>query len=292
MGELVDEARLAHPRLADDRCHLAVTGASELLSAAELLELSVAADEPRQPAPGGRLQAGPRRSRSRHLVDLDRSREPFQRHWAERLHLDIALDQHERIGHDHDPAKIGELLHSCGQMSRLSHDGVVHMEITTDGAHDDLPGVQPDADLDHGRVRAAHLFRILLHALLHPERRIAGPHRVILVRHRRAEERHDPVAHHLVDRSLVAVDGLHHPLEHGIENLTRLLWVAVGEQLHRALEVSEENRYLLALALERGLGREDFLGEVLGGIAVRRPRRRARSASDGMSAGVAELGRG
>jgi hypothetical protein len=34
---------------------------------------------------------------------------------------------------------------------------------------------------------------------LHPERRIAGPHSVILMGERRAEESHDPVAHDVVD---------------------------------------------------------------------------------------------
>jgi hypothetical protein len=36
-GELVDETRLAHPRLADHRCHLTVTVGRELLRAADLL---------------------------------------------------------------------------------------------------------------------------------------------------------------------------------------------------------------------------------------------------------------
>jgi hypothetical protein len=56
--------------------------------------------------------------------------------------------------------------------------------------------------------------------------------------------------------------------EDQIEYLAGLLGVAVGEQLHRALEVSEEDRDLLALALQRGLGREDLLGEVLGRVAL------------------------
>jgi hypothetical protein len=46
---------------------------------------------------------------------------------------------------------------------------------------------------------------------------------------RRAEERHDAIAHDLVDGALVAMDGLHHPLEHGVEKLARLLRVTVGE---------------------------------------------------------------
>ena len=154
-------------------------------------------------------------------------------------------------------------------MRRLADRRVVHVQIVADGADDDLAGIQPDADLDHGRLRAAHLLRVLLHALLHPERRVARPHRVILVGEGRAEEGHDPVAHHLVHGALVAVDGLHHVLEHGIEELARLLGIAVGEQLHRALEVGEEHGDLLALALERRLGGEDLLGEVLGGVRLR-----------------------
>jgi hypothetical protein len=49
------------------------------------------------------------------------------------------------------------------------------------------------------------------------------------------------------------VDGLHHPFEDGIEELARLLGIAVSEQLHGALEVGEEHRHLLALAFESGL---------------------------------------
>ena len=75
---------------------------------------------------------------------------------------------------------------------------------------------------------------------------------MVLVGERGAEERHDPVAHDLVDGALVAVDGFHHALEHGVEELARLLGIAVGEQLHRALQVGEEHGDLLALALQRG----------------------------------------
>ena len=45
---------------------------------------------------------------------------------------------------------------------------------------------------------------------------------------------------------------LHHVLEDGVEELARLLGIAVGEQLHRALEVGEEHGDLLALTLEGG----------------------------------------
>jgi len=69
-------------------------------------------------------------------------------------------------------------------------------------------------------------------------------------------------------------------------------WVAVSEQLHRALEVGEEDRDLLALAFQRGLGREDPLGEVLGGIRVRsgRTNRGRRASGDTLAALEAEPG--
>ena len=75
-------------------------------------------------------------------------------------------------------------------------------------------------------------------------------HGVIFMGARRAEEGHDAVAHDLVDRALVAVDGLHHAFEDGIEELARLLGIAVGE----------EDRDLLALAFEVRI----FSGRCLG----------------------------
>ena len=62
VDELVDQARLAHPRLADERRHLTVTVTRELLGAAKLFQLGVAADEAREAAPVAacrRVSAGP-----------------------------------------------------------------------------------------------------------------------------------------------------------------------------------------------------------------------------------------
>jgi hypothetical protein len=64
--------------------------------------------------------------------------------------------------------------------------------------------------------------------------------------------------------------GLHLSFEDRIEDLSRFLGIAVGQQLHRAFEVGEQHGHLLAFALERGLGREDLLGEVFGGVRLGR----------------------
>src|SRR5262245_11115797 len=97
---------------------------------------------------------------------------------------------------------------------------------------------------------------------------------MILVCEGRAKERHNPVAHHLIDRALVPMDRLHHALEDRVEDLARFFRIAIGEQLHRAFEVGEEHRDLLALTLEIRLGGEDLLGEVLGGVGLGRSKAR------------------
>ena len=154
-------------------------------------------------------------------------------------------------------------------MGRLAYR-VVHVEIAPDRAHHHLTGVQSNADLDRHALVATHAFGVPLHGLLHAQGGIARADCVILVGHGCPEERHDPVAHHLIHRALVAMDGLHHSLEDRIENLARFLGIAIGEELHGALEVGEEDRDLLALALERGFRREDLLGEMLRGVGLGR----------------------
>src|SRR4029453_2438424 len=92
--------------------------------------------------------------------------------------------------------------------------------------------------------------------------------------------------------ALVALDGVHHPLEDGVEELARLLGVPVGQQLHGAPEVGEEDRDLLALALEGGLRGEDLFGEGPRSVRLRgrRPNRGRAAPGDGLAALEAEAG--
>jgi hypothetical protein len=113
-------------------------------------------------------------------------------------------------------------------VGRLADRGIVDAEVAADGPDHDLAGVQPDPDLDRDAVGTPDLVGVATDRALHVKGRVAGPHGVILVGERRAKQRHDPVAHHLIDRALVAVHGFHHPLEHRVEELPRLLGVAVG----------------------------------------------------------------
>src|SRR5262249_37160316 len=74
--------------------------------------------------------------------------------------------------------------------------------------------------------------------------------------------------------ALVVMDGFHHPLKNRVQQLPRLLGIAVGEELHRALEVGEEHGDLLALAFEGRLGGEDSFGEMLRHVRRRRGKSR------------------
>jgi hypothetical protein len=137
-------------------------------------------------------------------------------------------------------------------MRGLPNRGIVHAQVAADRADDDFSRVEADPDLHPKAPREEHLVGVRFDGLLHPQGCVTGPDGMILVRQRRTEQRHDPVAQHLVDRAFVPVHGLHHPFEHRVEDRSCFLRIPVGEQLHRAFEVGEENGHLLALAFEGG----------------------------------------
>jgi hypothetical protein len=278
VGHFPDEPRLPDAGLSDDGHDLTMAGGRSAEGVPELLHLLVSPDEAGE-APGGR-RVEPRavRARAGQLIDLHGHLYPLDRYRPQGRDLDVALRQSKGVGGQERASGASQLLHAGGQMGCLPDRAVVHAEVAPDGADDDLAGVQPDPDVHREPMRAADLLGVAPDRALHVEGRVARAHGVILVGQRRAEEGHDPVAHHLVHGALVAVDGFHHVLEDGIEQLARLLGITVGQQLHRALEVGEQHGDLLALALEGTLRGENLLGEMLGGVRVGRRRSPGRSA--------------
>src|SRR5207245_9708047 len=77
-----------------------------------------------------------------------------------------------------------------------------------------------------------------------------------------------PIALDSVYGTIGAGDGHNQPLEDRVEEIERLFEIAVGEQLHRALEVGKEHGHLLALALEGGLRGENALREVFWRVGI------------------------
>jgi hypothetical protein len=270
MGDLVDKARFADSGLADDRHHLPMAGGRTFKGELKLLHLGITSNEPRETAGRRGLQPGTYGASADELVHLHRRFETLDWHRTFPLDLDVTLDELERSGAYENSPRIRQLLHAGGEMRGLADCCVVHVQIRPDCPHDNFTGIEAHADSHCDAVRVEYFVAVLLHTLLHPQRGIASPYRLILVGEGSPKQGHDPVAHDLIDRPLEAVDGLHHAFEHRVEELARLLRVAIGEQLHRALEVGKEHGDLLALALERCLRGQNLLGEVLGRVDLGR----------------------
>ena len=200
-----------------------------LESLAKESDLRIAADEARESSSCGGLQARADGARTDKFEDLNRTWQALHADRAEGRHLHEAFGEDERFVGQQDGARTRHLLHSGGQVRGLPHGRVVHAKVRADGAYDDLARVQANPDLDGDTLSSPHLFGVQPDRLLQPERCVAGADGVIFLSERRAKERHDPVAHHLIDGALVAVNRLHHSLEDRIKNLARLLRIAVGE---------------------------------------------------------------
>jgi len=52
---------------------------------------------------------------------------------------------------------------------------------------------------------------------------------MVLMVQGRAEQGHDAIAHDLVDGPLIAMHGVHHALQHRVQQLSGFFGVAVGE---------------------------------------------------------------
>ena len=200
-----------------------------------------------------------RRERGRHhdVEDLHRAGSPLTGR-AQGADPDQPLHEPQGRCGEQDGPRGGELFHACRQVGRLPDGRVIHVQVIADGADHHLAGVESDADLHLHTMRAAHLRAVVAHGLLHGERRIAGAYRMVLMGQGRPEQGHDAIAHDLVDGALVAVHGGHHALQHGVEQLPRLLGIAIGQQFHGPLHVGKEHGHLLAFAFQRTAGGEDF----------------------------------
>ena len=207
IDELPAHTRLPDARLADDRHELPASGPGGRHRALEFAQLNVTADERREPARGGDMQARGCLAESGHFVDVDVATQAFDRQTPERRRHDEPFREARRTRRRTDRTRRRGLLHARGEVRRLSDRGVVHSQVAAHGPHDDLARMEADANED--------LRTVARDRVTHVERGVARPHRVILVRDRSTEERHDPVAHHLVHGALVTMHGVHHQLQHG-----------------------------------------------------------------------------
>ncbi len=135
------------------------------------------------------------------LKQIDRVANSFHRGLPERQGVDETLCHPHHIGGAVDGPWRRHLLHARGEMDGGTDRVVIDRKIVVDSANQHLTRVQANSDEDVCVACRAN-------TLLHLERRVSGTHRIVLVRQRRAEQGHDAVTLHPVDRTLIAMDGI------------------------------------------------------------------------------------
>ena len=208
------DARLAH-----DRHDLAVPGARRLPRPLQLLQLLAPPDEARQAAVGGHLDARAQRPDALQLVDAQRVLHAFHREQPQVAEPEEPLHQPRGVLGEVDAIGLGELLHARGQADGVALRRVVHAQVVADLADHDLAGVEAHAHGEvAGRAARAQVLRHSAQLLAQVQGRVAGALRVVLVRDRRAEQRHDAVAGVLVHRALEAMHAVGEDLEEAVED--------------------------------------------------------------------------
>ena len=160
VGELVEQPRLAHARIADQGDDLALAGRGQLARPIERRQFVPAADEGRE-APAGRcLEARARRTDAHQIERLDRLRQALHRHLPQRPQVDEAFG--EACGRRGQPDRSGarQLLHPARQMDGRADRVVVHAEVVADRADQDLARMQADPGADLDAAGAAQLGRL------------------------------------------------------------------------------------------------------------------------------------
>ena len=145
-------------------------------------------------------------------------RVPLHHQLSEVESVEVAGDEAVRRRADEDAARACRLLQSRSDVRGIADRRVVHAQIVADLADHHGPGVDPDPHPERGADLLLHLPVVVAENALDPERRVHSAARTILVRDRRAEERHDAVAGILIDRPLEAVDLRSDELEAAVDD--------------------------------------------------------------------------
>ena len=232
LEQLVDEAALADPRLTDERHQLDLAGASRPLERVEQrVELAAPADE-RRPHAARDVHADACPCLHR-LPGLDRLRLALRLHRLGLAVVDRFASRAPRRLADEDAVD-----RCIGLKPRRGVDDVAgHHALTLLGPRAErderLPGVDADAELELGLL--------VEDPVTDCERGADGALRVVLVRHRRAEDGHHRVADELLHRAAEALELVAQPGVVGTEQRPHLLRIHLLGARREADEIGEED---------------------------------------------------
>ena len=273
-ARLVEQPRLAQAGLADETEEAANAGLDAFDALVGRSDLGASSDH--------RNDAGGRRSVLRFMrvvraadaherMDGERFGLALERPRAHRHAFDKGIDGAEHAVADENRPRLGLVLQPRRDIRRVADGGVVHAQVVADLADHDHARVQPDAQ---PQWRLAVRHRTGIDAPANCQRRQNRAPRMILVRQRRAEQRHEAIAEELIDRALVAVHLGQRRFEERTEDRVHALGTRALGHLGRIGDVAEQHRDRLALAFEGAARAQDFLGQVSRCVAMRGGQRR------------------
>ncbi|MNL13208.1 hypothetical protein D3C87_1341100 [compost metagenome] len=148
----------------------------------QVVEFDLAADKPGQPAMCRKLQARAQRAEPLHLVHNEGFGNAFDLSGPQSLEFEITLRQLVGGLAHQDRRGCGDSLHPGCNVDRVPDRIVISVQIVrADRTHDDLSGVDADADLQRNAFLQTNAVAMLVYRLLHAQCRIQSPLRMVFM---------------------------------------------------------------------------------------------------------------
>jgi hypothetical protein len=269
MDEVVDQPRLADPRLAGEQDPGARAGARPVGGRAEDRALGLAADQRDQARGALGLEAGDVAARGEHPEELDRLLDALELAGAQGLEVEVTGYELPDRGGDGDVAGSGDALDAGGDVRGLAERLPAGRAVVADH---DRAAMDADAGLERDAVPAgdplAHDGEIAQDLPAAADR----AHRVVLLGARVAEVHHRAVALPAGRVAAVALDRGLHALLVGADDLAQLLGIEALAERCRRHQVAGHHRDQPPLggalgARGVGLHRDEQLARLVAGGA-------------------------
>jgi hypothetical protein len=236
--KFLDEARFTQAGLADDHHQLPVALPRPLPAPRQHGDFVVAADERRKPARTGAAAAA---AGADEPEQKRRLRDALERMAAALFGDEQAGDLLLHPRRDQDGTGLGQRLHPRGDIRDVAVDLAYRI-------HHRGAGVEPDARGELGLAAAIILAVQLGERALDRERRPHCTLCVVLLRHRIAEQRHQPVAELLGDMATHLGDRSRRGVEIGSDKVAPFLGIELGGNAGRADQIAEHHCEIATLA--------------------------------------------
>ena len=272
-AKLVDESRLADPRLAHDADDLAAAPACLANGLGQRGHLALAPDETAERRRSQALERGSAGAHPDDSVGHHGDAPASRHHLADGLQSHVAGHQPGGRFADQDGPRFGEALEALRHVDGVSDRRELGVHVVTDAPDDDHAGVEAHPSLD-GYGQAIERDRSFREAAPQTERGQHRPARMTFPSRRCSHEGHEAVAEELAHPASVAMHLLEGDVVEPVQEHVHRLGAETLGQAGGANDVAEQYGHQLALGLRAG------------------PGRRGRGGAGGSSAGGGSMGAG